>query len=187
MADADSIKIVKTVPFKGGTREWSNRYHFDGTSPANSTQWTTLADAVVTAEKHCYNSWIHLVRAVGYIGGSEVPVFSKDYSAITGDAGYSDTPNAAEVAALVRYSTTKRSSKNHPVYLFNYYHGAYTISATENDFLSTDQKADLEAYADLWLAGFSDGAHTHHRTGPDQTLATARFVEPYVTHRDFRR
>ena len=186
MADASSIKIVKTIAWKGGSQEWSNRYHFDGTAPTDSTHWTTLADAVVTAEKAIYNPWIALVRAVGYVGGSEVPVFSKTYASTVGTGSITDDLQSSEVVALVRYTTAKRSSKNHPVYLFNYYHGVYCHSASGIDLLNTTQKAAIETYATAWITGFSDGTTTHHRAGPDTTLATARLVEPYVTHRDFR-
>jgi len=51
MADTASLKVTKSFAFRGGVREWSNRYHFDGTTPADSGHWTTLSDAVVTAEK----------------------------------------------------------------------------------------------------------------------------------------
>jgi len=58
MPDAASIKIVKKISWKGGIQEWSNRYHFDGGAPADLTKWTTFADAVVAAERHCFKSWI---------------------------------------------------------------------------------------------------------------------------------
>lgn len=186
MAAASSIKIVKTIPWRGGTQEWSNRYHFDGTVPADSTHWTALADAIVTAEKAIYKSFIHLVRAVGYGGGSEVPVFSKDYASTVGTATFSDDVQASEVVALCRWATAKRSSKNHPVYLYNYWHGVLCHSATTIDTLMPDQKTAMETYSTAWLTGFSDGSITRHRAGPDGTLATARNVEQYVTHRDFR-
>jgi hypothetical protein len=184
--DAASIKIVKAISWRGGIQEWSNRYHFTNGVPADNTKWTTLADAIVAAERLCFKSWIPFKRAVGYAGGSEVPVFQKDY-AVSGSA---TTPagdvQAPEVAALVRYNTAKRTSKNHPVYLFNYYHGVYTTSATNPDWLENNQKGLLDTYAAAWIAGFSDGSVTHRRCGPDETLATLKLVESYVTHRDFR-
>jgi hypothetical protein len=186
MADAASIKIEKNIGWKGGGQVWSNRYHFDGTLPPDATHWQALADAIILEEKPIYNADVHILRAVGYGAGSDVPVFDHTYSPIAGTGTYSDDVQASEVAALLRYTTAKRSSKNHPVYLFNYYHGVLCHSATGEDFLSTDQKAAIEEYADDWIAGFSDGSVTHHRCGPDGTLATGRLVESYVTHRDFR-
>jgi hypothetical protein len=186
MAAAASIKIVKTIPWKGGTQSWSNRYHFDGTTPADSTHWQTLADAITTAEKAIYAPWIHITDAVGYGPGSDVPVFSHSYTPIAGTGSFSGDVQAAEVVALCRFTTAKRSSKNHPVYLFNYWHGVYANSATENDLLLASQKTAMETYAAAWITGFSDGSSSHHRAGPDGTLATARVLETYLTHRDFR-
>lgn len=186
MADAASIKIEKTIAWKGGTQVWSNRYHFDGTLPPDDTHWQALADAVTTAEKAIFNGIIHITDAVGYGPGSDVPVFSHTYSPIAGTATLSDDVQASEVAALCRWTTSARSSKNHPVYLFNYWHGVYVHSATALDALSTTQKSAMDTYAAAWISGFSDGSVTHHRCGPHGDLATGHLVETYVTHRDFR-
>lgn len=187
MATVPSIRVVKTFPFKGGTRSFSNRYHFNGGIPANDTQWHALMDAVVTAEKAVYGSSVTIIEAWGYLAGSDVPVSQKNYST----AGTCSPPSAVagtpgEVAALVRYSTAARSTKNHPVYLFNYYHGAFISTLTADvNILHTTQKSALDTYAGSWLSGFSDGAHTLVRAGPQGDAATGKFVEEYVTHRDF--
>jgi len=186
MAATASIKIVKKISWKGLIQEWSNRYHFDGGAPADATKWETLADAVVAAERHCFKSWIPFTEAVGYAAGSDVPAFQKVYT-VSGDA---TTPagdvQAPEVAALVRFTTNARTSKNHPIYLFNYYHGVYCTSSTNPDWLENNQKGLFDTYAGAWLAGFSDGSVVHHRAGPNGDLALTKLVEPYVTHRDFR-
>jgi len=184
--DNPSIKIVKAISWKGGIQEWSNRYHFDGGVPSDDTHWTTLADAIVTAERACFRSWIPFKEAVGYDGSTEVPVFQKTYAVSGSDTSFAGDVQAPEVAALVRYTTAKRTSKNHPVYLFNYYHGVYCNSSVNPDSLLAAQKTAFETYATAWLTGFSDGAATHKRTGPDGTAAIIRVCEGYVTHRDFR-
>jgi hypothetical protein len=66
----------------------------------------------------------------------------------------------------------------------NYYHGVFNES-TGADELSPTQKTRLEAYADDWISGFSDGAENHERCGPRGAVATGRRVDPYVRHRDF--
>lgn len=186
MADAASIKVIKTIAFKGGTQHWSNRYHFDGGAPADLTKWAALSDAVVAAEKAIFPNWISIVQTFGYEGGSEASVFTKTYAQAGTATGMTGPPQASEVVAIGRWPTTKRTSKNHPVYLFSYWHGVYTVSLPSVDGLDTVQKGFMQTYMNSWVTGFSDGAVSHHRSGPDETLALAGAPEAYVTHRDFR-
>jgi hypothetical protein len=185
MATTPSLKVTKSMAFKGGTKLWSNRYHFNGGTPANGTQWTALSDAVVTAEKACLTPSVTIVSTTGYAAGSDVPVFSKTYSTAGTFAGSGQLP-PGEAAALLRYSTTARTSKNHPIYLFNYMHAPICSTSTNHqDELTSGQKTAYDTYAAAWISGFSDGVHTCVRAGPNGATATGHFTEEYVTHRDF--
>jgi hypothetical protein len=188
MAPTPSIKVIKSLPFKGGSRLWSNRYHFSGGTPADSTHWENLVDAFLDDELACIASVQEVVEVIGYAAGSDVPVYT--HSGLTAPGTLApDTGNAeqaGEVAALVRYSTDARTAKNHPIYCFNYYHGTYAHTGEgDGDLLSAAQKSALEAYAAAWVAGYSDGTHTLVRASPNGAVCRDPIVEEYLTHRDF--
>lgn len=187
MATVSSIKIEKTFTYRGAPRVFSNRYHFDGGSPSSTPRWTILADAIVAAEKATYElqTGFTISGAVGYDAGSDVPVFTKTYAvAGTGVFGHwIGTPG--DTAKLVRYSTAARTSKNHPIYLFNYYHACGNADNLPTDTLNTAEGTATSTYATAWITGFSDGTATHRRCGPNGDLALGSLVNPWVHHRDF--
>lgn len=184
--------MIKEFTYRGVARQFSNRYHFSGGTPADSSHWTTFSDAVVTAEKAIFNAesadGAKIIATVGYEAGSEIPVFNKTY-ATDGTLGQgSALGNPGDVAFLVRYSTNARSSKNHPIYLFNYYHACLAQgSQAFNDQMNGPQRTAAQTYASSWISGFSDGTHTLKRSGPNGDDATGSLVELLVTHRDLPR
>jgi hypothetical protein len=146
----------------------------------------------VTAEKAIYpplaSGGATIIQTVGYAGGSEVPVFTKTYSTdgTLTSAGWSACPG--DCAAVVRYSTPDRSTKNHPIYCFNYYHAiSNNGSAATVDNLQTGQKNAISTYASAWISGFSDGTTTVHRSRPSGDLVTGSLVLPQISHRDLPR
>jgi hypothetical protein len=187
LAPTPAIQVNKSFPFKGGVRIWANRYHFLGGTPADATHWHTLMDAVTTAEKAATTPDVTIVEAIGYGAGSDIPVATKTYSLVgTCSLAGGAMTAVGEAAALVRYSTAAKTSKNHPIYLFNYYHGIATHTASgDADLLDVNLKAALGTYATAWITGFSDGTLTCTRAGPNGQAATGQVVEEYATHRDF--
>lgn len=187
-----SIVIKKTFPYRDGTRVWSNRYHFEGALPTDDTAWTTLSDAIVAAEKLIYKEEVVISEAVGYDSSTATStnphgdaVFVKTYS-VAGAASWSVDGGKCpgDCAIFLRYNTPARSSRNHPVYLSNYFHGAHNGSSG-GDQANPEQVTAVEDYADAWMAGFSDGTVDHQRCGPRGAVATARAVSGFVRHRDF--
>src|SRR4051812_43203994 len=118
-----SLKIVKTLPYQGGTKLWSNRYHFTGGTPADSTAWTHFADAVVANEKLGMFTDLQIHTVLGYAPTSEVPVFQKTYDVAGTYAPSTRLPVPGDCAIVLKYTTDQRSTKNHPIYLFKFHHG----------------------------------------------------------------
>lgn len=187
-----SIVIYKQGSYRGGTKRWSNRYHFEGALPTDDAAWEDFADRIVTAEKATLNTDATIVEAVGYDSSSASStnphgdaVFTKTYTtAGTRVRSLTGTDCPGDCAALVRYNTPARSSRNHPVYLMNYYHGAEAKDSNVDELTDAYVTA-LEAYADAWITGFTCDGSPRERCGPRGAVATARRVDPYVRHRDF--
>lgn len=192
MAATASIRVVKQFTYRGALREWSNRYHFTNGAPSDNAHWTTLSDAIVTAEKAVYASLANggstIVRTVGYDAGSEVPVFTKTYATAGTLATGGITAAPGDAAGLIRYSTASRTSKNHPLYLFNYVHSAFaTVTGASSDTWYVTQKTAAGVYAAAWVTGFSDGTTNHVRSGPNGDVATGHLESVNLTHRDLPR
>ena len=141
----------------------------------------------MTAEKATHGADTTIVAAIGYAAGSEVPVATIVYSTagtLTFAAG--GVRIALESAALTRWSTAARSTKNHPIYAFSYTHACGIDSSLGyKEKLDANMKTALQTYATAWITGFSDGTITAKRATPAGHVATGSIVEEYVTHRDF--
>lgn len=187
MSATPSVVIKKSTPYRGVPKIWGNRYHFNGGTPPDTAHWLQLFDNITAAEKLIFDPNTTIVEAIGYAAGSDVPVATKTYS-LAGTMTAFNFRTPGDVAGLVRYATAARSSKNHPVYLFNYYHGVGAQNSTTGyDTWWASQVTTVTTYANLWISGISDGTTSYNRAGPNGASATGVLVEQFLTHRDFRR
>jgi hypothetical protein len=185
MAPTPSLRVIKTFTYRGAPRLWSNRYHFNGGTPASDSAWHTLMDNVTTAEQAALADTCQIVTAIGYAAGSDVPVSTKSYTKTGTRATAGTQLQAGDVAGLIRYATAARTAKNHPVYLFNYYHGAIANAVATPDTIMSSWKTLLNTYGSAWISGFSDGSVTYNRAGPNGASATGLIVDNNLVHRDF--
>lgn len=177
------IKVTKQFTYRGVTRHFSNTYCFKTGTPPDGTHWNALAAAIGLVEKTCYTSDVSIVQYDGYAPNSNVPVFTLIVSTPGTLAPSTSIPATGDSAVMVRYSTAARSTKNHPIFLWNYFHGART-PPTGGDTLYAAQVTAFANYAANWLSGFSDGTTTFVRCGPKSAVATGQLVGSTVRHRD---
>jgi hypothetical protein len=87
---------------------------------------------------------------------------------------------------MVKFSTDQFSTRNHPIYLYSWFHSVHNIQGGPSDTLASAQKTVIDTYSTAWITGFSDGTNTYHRAGPRGAVALTRTTSPVVRHRDFR-
>lgn len=188
MAPTPSVLIKIQFTFRDAPRIFTTRVHFNGGTPADTAHWNTLFDNIVAELKNDIYAGSEIVEVVGYTAASDVAVAQKSYTQaglIPLATGDHYTPG--EAVALLRWSTPARTSKNHPIYLFNYFHGV-AASSGEPDKPSNDIKSGITNFANfLQGSGFTDGVNVYTRAGPNGVTAGAHQVDTYLTHRDFPR
>lgn len=188
MAATPSVRIVKSSEYRDGVKQFGNRYHFSGGTPADLTHWTTFVDNVVAAEKLAVPNNVNFLEAVCYAAGSDIPVETITLSGAGSQTGGTGAVNGPlEVCALLRWTTDARTAKNHPVYLFSYMRRALRLAGSSYESTDSTYRTAMSTYAAAWVTGFSDGSNTYHRAGPNGAVALAGACEVYVTHRDFPR
>lgn len=180
-----SLRTIKRFTYRGSDKEFSNRYYFDGGVPSD---WDGLFDAVVALEKHIYTTQCTIIAAHGYTPSSGVAVATKAYT----QAGLMSITGTVllpgDCALVLRMATTKMSTKNHPVYVFSYFHDVLQNNSTfVGDVANASQKGFVQDLGDAWHTGITVGARDYKRTTPDGALTTGALAETYIGHRDFPR
>lgn len=190
MPDTPSIVLVKRFTYRGQNEEFSNKYHFSGTTPVDTAAWKALADAMITAEKPTVDSRVSWVRAYGYVAGNDNSVAQIDYTlppntVVSGTAaltaGY-ETPG--DVAATVRWYTGALNSRGKKIYCRKYLHGVMR-HATVPDQLNAVNSVALATWAAKLIDGTLPG--TFRYCGPQGAVLSAPAVDPWLTTRTLKR
>lgn len=181
-----SIRIVRSLPYRGGTKQTGSRYFFTGADPSGSSAWLALANAVTAAEKATIpDSYTTITSAIGYNAGSDVPVYTNSYS-LAGTWSHTGTACPGDCASMTKFTTTQRSTKNHPIYLYKYMHPCYA-SASDPDVLQSTMVTALNTYWNLWLStGFTVDGTQRFLCGPRGAVAQTALVSTQTRHRDFQ-
>lgn len=181
------VKFVFSSPYRGGTKTWSTKVYVNGPDWASQAQFNAYVDAV-------WGDWITriattttFVEAVAYDAGSFLPVFTyaKNAAGTYSLSGLQLAP--LEACILLRYTTTARTSKNHPIYLWNYIHNVPTNGATSPDVPASGFKSGWDTRAAALVTGYSDGTQVRKRAGPRGAIAQAGACETYLHMHEFPR
>jgi hypothetical protein len=175
------------MPYRGGTKQWSNRWFFNQTALPSNSDKDAIADAIVAQENIQYSSRVSFVEDIWYAAGSDVPVYTHARTDVGTMATTGRSACPGDCAALLRFSTTQRTSKNHPIYLFKYFHDVYYDSSGSPDSVAALQVGRIAALGSMMVAGIVQAGVTYKAAGPHGAVAQGSLAEPLITHRDFPR
>lgn len=191
MADENpSLRLFFTIPYKGGSHDWSIRCHITEL-PATSGDWSDLLDAVWgnadAGLAHGVLDCVNLVEARGYSGVSGAPaVWDEVISENVGDIVTSGDIQAAYVAALPAWTTDARNSRGQPIYLRNFIHGVKLASASPGAAIDSTQHTALAAWAEQFSdagGGFDVDGTIYKRCAPGGAVGLTGTCREYPNHR----
>jgi hypothetical protein len=185
MADTASIQVLQQSPYRGGLKEWSNRMHFGPGFPPDAGHWNALYTDIRDSWKTITLPTTEFIGARGYQPGTDVPVWETSDTTVGTYVPGTGVGTVLESCALTKYTTDQRTSKNHPIYLFEWHHGVMVVNGGSYDELLSGLHTGWKNRGDNWIAGITDGTSVYHRQGPRGASGLTASVDLYVHHRDF--
>jgi hypothetical protein len=186
VAATPSIRFNISSPYEGGTKTWSTRFHFSGGVPANLTDWTSLMNDIKGGLQPGICDTSTIVSADCLVAGTDVPLHTINIGTAGTFPVSGNLPVPLHMCALVRWSTDARTSKNHPIYLFNYLHATARKSGSNIEHVDDNLKSNVNTYlCNAFTSGFTVAGVTYRRAGPNGAVALDGHVEDFLSHRDF--
>lgn len=189
--DQPSITIVKRFTYRGALEEFSNTYHFSGTTPATAAAWKTLADAMIAAEAPTVPADVGFVNAYGYEAGNDHSVAQIDYriapnTVVTGSFSLGAASLApGDVAATTRWPTPDLTSRGKRIYLRKFWHCVAVAGPAASDNLLGTQRTALNTFAAKLIDGTLPGSFKY--CGPQGAVAGVGVTSVYLTTRTLKR
>src|SRR5262245_7508453 len=184
------LTTIQRFTYRGNANEeWSNHYWFTGSTPADSTAWRALFDALVVPLKACFSNATQVVGGYGYdsVDPTAHAIWTVDLTVspntpVAGTYTTGGQPAApGDVAAWLRWGLNRYNSKGKRIYLRKYFHDSYPST----DALATAQKnAYLALGAKLDDGTFIDGRKITDKLG---TATVGHAVGAYATTRTLKR
>ena len=189
---APGVTLVQTFTYRGNAEEWSNTYHFVGDAPSDDTGWRDLVDSLAGKVAHGLTTQVTIIRAYCYEDTDDDAVFVYDMlgesAQVVGQVAITSMHVApGDVAAWIRWKTSRTNSKGHPIYLRKYYHSVLLAGETGDawDQLETGTyKPSLETVGTDLNTSFGDWPGI---AGPDGVAPGAMVVSTYTTTRTLKR
>ena len=186
------LTMTKSFTYRDARELWSNIYHLDS-EPPSSSDWTALFNAVWALEGAFLPADTQIESGTGHTPGTP-PVLVWEIDAPPTGAGGAQgqwIPGGAEYATpgdtamWVRWTTDLKNKRGKPIYLRNYYHGAYSWS--DKDEVASNQRPPLLALGLAWQNGVQANGRTYRRTGPNHGTPQAHDASVYLTTRTLKR
>jgi hypothetical protein len=175
------------MPYRGNTIHWSNRWFFNQTVLPSNSDKDAIVATMKAQEAIQYSSRVTFLSAIWRAVGSEVPVYTETLSGTGSMATTGRSSCPGDCVAMLRFSTTQRTSKNHPIYLFKYFHDVYYDTGGDVDTVAALQQGRVLAYGNMMVTGVTQAGVTYKACGPHGAVAQGALAETLITHRDFPR
>ena len=185
--------LIKRFTYRGDTNEeWSNRYYLTGADPTSNAQWLTLFNQLAQIERSLYTADHKITRAYGYVNDSPnaAAVYTRDLKAqnaeVPGEHVAAGLKMPGDVAGIVRWRTSRLTSKGKNIYLRKFMHGCFGLDANP-DNVHTTQLAKYTNFAQWLASGTETGGRTIRGPGQASEIILASQGMPFLTTRTLKR